>query len=178
MATTALSSRRSGWVLLFLLLFGALTMVWSSDAVATFQDWFIQYFTVLPAVWLIALVDPARGIMAAGAQLAAPGGSLNVRAGCEGADMAFLLLSAMLCAPLSWRSRLAGLLLGLAFVFVLNQARVVALFYALQHDRALFDLLHGTLLPLLLVVLISAFFVWWLGRWGTPLSAATAGGTP
>jgi hypothetical protein len=45
---------------------------------------------------------------------------------------------------------------------VLNQARVIALVLAASHDRALFDLLHGTVLPLVLVAAVGAFFLGWL----------------
>lgn len=177
MAKTALISQHAGRVLLFLLLFTALTLLWSNAAGTAFQAWVIHHLTVVPAAWAIDLVDPARNVTAAGAQLAAPGGSVNVLAGCEGADLVFLLVSAMVCAPLSWRARGTGVLLGILVVFVLNQARVIGLLYALQHDRAVFDLLHGTLLPLVLVVLISGFFLWWLERGSTPNASAAPGRT-
>jgi hypothetical protein len=43
--------------------------------------------------------------------------------------------------PVPTRRRLAGLELG--FVLLLNEARIVALFYAYRSDRALFVLVHS-----------------------------------
>ena len=60
--------------------------------------------------------------------------------------------------------RLAGLAASFAVTFALNQARVVALFYAYRHDRAWFDALHGYVGPLLLIAAAGVFFSWWVRR--------------
>lgn len=159
-------------VLGFLALFTMLTLAWTSRAAAPLQVWVIERLTVQPAAWLFGHVDPVRGVEAAGPRLTSPAGSVQVLPGCEGADLAFLLASAMLFAPLAWRWRLLGLAIGGALVFALNQARVVALVVAAGHDRALFDLLHGTVLPLVLVAAVGAFFVGWLAVAGRPLQGA------
>lgn len=44
---------------------------------------------------------------------------------------------------------------------LVNQARVLALFYAWRHDRGWFDALHGTLLPLMMVAAAAAIFMAW-----------------
>jgi exosortase/archaeosortase family protein len=155
-------------VLAFLALFTALTLAWTSRAAAPLQAWVIERLTVQPAAWLFGRFDAGRGVEAAGARLTSPGGNVQVLPGCEGADLAFLLVSAMLFAPLPWRSRLLGLAVGAALVFVLNQARVIALVVAAGHDRAWFDLLHGTVLPLLLVAAVGAFFLGWLALGAEP----------
>jgi exosortase/archaeosortase family protein len=161
----------------FLALFAVLTLAWSSRAAAPAQTWFIERWTVQPAAWLFQRFDAGRGVEADGARLASPAGSVQVLPGCEGADIAFLLASAMLFAPLGWRLRALGLLVGLAWVFVLNQARVVGLVLAAGHDRALFDLLHGTVFPLALVAAVGAFFVGWLAL-AAPRAAAPAAVPP
>jgi exosortase/archaeosortase family protein len=154
----------AGRVLAFLLLFAACSLAWAQLTPQAVRDWLIEQLIVVPAAALLAVVDPAVRASAAGVLLAAPAGGVHVRAGCEGADLLFLLVSAMAVAPMGWAARVAGVLAGVALVFVLNLARVIGLLYALQHDRALFDLLHGTLLPLVLVALVCGFFVAWLGR--------------
>ncbi len=155
-------------VLAFLALFTALTLAWTHRAAAPLQAWVIERLTVQPAAWLFGIFDPGRGVEAAGARLTSPGGNVQVLPGCEGVDLMFLLLSAMLFAPLPWRWRLLGLAAGAGLVFVLNQARVVALVLAAAHDRALFDLLHGTVLPLVLVAAVGAFFLGWLSLGAGP----------
>ena len=102
----------------------------------------------------------------------AAGGGLNGLNGCEGIDVAFLLVAAMLVAPLAWRWRLAGLLLGLPLVFLLNQARVMALFFAYRSEQALFNLLNAAVAPLLLIVAVGGFFAFWLMRFEPPLQGS------
>jgi exosortase/archaeosortase family protein len=123
-------------VLAFLALFTALTLAWANPSAAPLQAWVIERLTVQPAAWLFGLIDAERGVEAAGARLTSPAGNVQVLPGCEGADLAFLLGSAMLFAPLAWRLRLLGLAVGAGLVFVLNQARVIALVLAAGHEIA------------------------------------------
>jgi exosortase/archaeosortase family protein len=155
-------------VLAFLALFAGLTLAWASRSAAPLQAWVIERMTVQPAAWLFGLFDAGRGVRADGARLTSPAGNVQVLPGCEGADLAFLLGSAMLFAPLPWRLRLLGLVVGGGLIFVLNQARVIALVLAAGHDRALFELLHGSVLPLLLVAAVGAFFLGWLALGAGP----------
>ena len=63
-----------------------------------------------------------------------------------------------------WRTRLAGLGLGIVLVYLLNEARVLALFYAYRSDRALFDLLHSVVAPVVLIAAAAAHFYAWAYR--------------
>ncbi len=112
--------------------------------------------------WLIRATTPTVEVDAVGPRLVAPGGGLNVLKGCEGTDVLLLLFSAMLVAPLPWRYRALGVVTGALLVLALNQLRVVALFHTYREQRSLFDALHGTVAPLLLVACTVAFFAVWL----------------
>ena len=124
----------------------------------------IDQVTVKSAAWLIQVFDPATDVHPVGSRLRAPGGGINVINGCEGTDVVFLMIGAMLVAPISVRAKLIGGLLGTALVLVLNQARVIGLFYAYRFDRSLFDMMHGVIAPLLLIIAAAWFFVLWLHR--------------
>ncbi|MBL8382716.1 MAG: archaeosortase/exosortase family protein [Burkholderiales bacterium] len=150
----------------FLLLFTVLQALYGAAAGTWVERLVIDEATVKVAAALIRLADPGVGVVASGPSLKAPGGGLNVRNGCEGIDVAFLLASAMLVAPLAWRARLAGLAAALALTYVLNQGRVLALFYAYRLDRAWFDALHGYVGPLVLIAVAGAFFAFWVRRFG------------
>jgi hypothetical protein len=63
-------------------------------------------------------------------------------------------------------------------VFALNQTRIVGLFYAFRHDREQFDLLHTVVMPLVMVLVLGAFFFVWLGRVGRVGHKTAQGGTP
>lgn len=147
---------------LFLAVFTSLQALWMAAGGTAVQQLVIDDATVQVAATWIRLLTPDLSVVAVGPRLSAPGGGINVLKGCEGTDVLFLLVAAFAAADLPWRRRLGGVLLGSALVYLFNQVRVVALFYAYRNDRTLFDLLHGTLGPLLLVVLIGLYFFAWL----------------
>ncbi|RTL25772.1 MAG: exosortase/archaeosortase family protein [Burkholderiales bacterium] len=152
---------------LFLGVFAALQGLYGAAKGGWFEHLVIDKFTVQTAAWLIGVASPEVGVEPSGSRLKAPGGGINVLNGCEGMDVVFLLTAAMLVAPMSWRARLLGVLSGTLVVLILNQARVIALFYAFRSDRSLFDVLHGIVSPLLLIVAAAMFFIEWLQRFGS-----------
>ncbi|TAL26325.1 MAG: exosortase/archaeosortase family protein [Aquabacterium sp.] len=145
----------------FVLLFAAMQSLYGMASGTWVERLVIDQLTVRPAAWLIGMFDPALGVEAAGPRLRAGGGGINVLNGCEGTDVVFLLTAALLVSPLTWRRRLAGVAAGAALVLLLNQARVIALFYAFRTDRGRFDMLHGVVTPALLMVAAAAFFLAW-----------------
>ena len=56
------------------------------------------------------------------------------------------------------------MLCGAVVIFVINQARVLILFYAYRADHLLFDRLHATITPIAVVLLIGLYFYAWLSR--------------
>lgn len=129
------------------------------------ERFFVETLGSQPVAALLRWLTPEIAAQASGARITAPGGGLNIRNGCEGVDLYILLLSAFAAAPLAWRPRISGLLLGLGLAALLNQARILALFHAFRSDKALFDLLHTTALPIVLIVLIGLYFHVWLSRY-------------
>ena len=144
--------------LAFVLVFMALQAGWEAARGSWVERLWVHRLTVHSATLVINLLTPEVKAVPQGARIVAPGGGLNVLFGCEGTDAVFLLTAALLVFPLPLRLRLTGLLAGLAWVFALNQLRIVALFYAFRSDSRLFDLLHTTAAPLLMVVLTGLFF--------------------
>lgn len=149
-------------ILLFLTIFVALQALWAGARGSAVERLVIDTATVQPAAALIRLLTPEIKVNAIGARLSAPGGGINILNGCEGLETLFLLAAAFAVAELSWRRRIAGLALGAALVYLLNQARIVVLFYSYRTDQAVFDQLHGTVGPLILIVLVGLFFFAWL----------------
>lgn len=159
----------------FLLVFLLLQYLYFSDEHSSWRRTFTDQLTLLPAVGLIDLLAPEEMASAAEGRIVAPGVRLSVRTGCDGADAMILLLSAFTAAGLGWRRWLAGSAGGVLLIYLLNQARVVALYFSFRYGREWFDLLHGFIGPLLIVAASALYFFWCLER--ARADAAPASGT-
>lgn len=146
----------------FAAVFMLLQAGWEAARGSWLERLWVHELTVRSATALINALTPEVGAVAQGARIVAPGGGLNVLFGCEGTDVVFLLVAAFAVFALPWKTRLLGVACGLVWVFVLNQARIVGLFYAFRQDRALFELMHSAGAPLLMVALCGLFFHAWL----------------
>ncbi len=151
-------------MLIFVLVFVILQGLWGQAKGSAMERLWIDTATVNTAVALITLLSPETRAVAQGSRIKAPGGGINILNGCEGTDVLFLLTSAFLAIPLPWRRRLTGLGLGIVLVFVLNEIRILALFYSFRSDRALFDLLHGLVSPIVLITVAATYFHAWTYR--------------
>ena len=149
---------------IFFIAFAVLQGAWSEARGTIIERWVIDDVTVRPAAMLIRFLTPDAHATAAGARIKALGGGLNILDGCDGTEVMLLLVAAFAAVRLGWRKRSAGIALGVCFVFVANQMRILALFYAFRADRHLFDLLHTTILPALLVAAVSLYFYGFLHR--------------
>jgi exosortase family protein XrtM len=146
----------------FLLSFAVLQLGWQGLRGSDVERLVINEATVRPAAFLANLLTPAAQASAVQSTLHARGGGLNIKNGCEGVEALFLLVAAFMAAPLSWQSRITGLLLGFAVVFAINQARILILFYAYRDYRSLFDLLHAAVTPIAVILLVCLYFYAWL----------------
>jgi exosortase/archaeosortase family protein len=143
---------------IFLGVFGVLQWAWGESRDTWIERLVIHEATVKPAAALVQVITPEANARPVAASIKAPGGGLNILNGCEGTEVMFLLVAAFAAVNLGWRHRLIGLALGLGLVFVLNQARILALFYAFRNERGLFDILHTTVLPAVLIAAVALYF--------------------
>ncbi|RTL51462.1 MAG: exosortase/archaeosortase family protein [Rhodocyclaceae bacterium] len=157
---------RSAWrvATVFLITFLVLHLLWEQAKGSAVERLWINHATVGAVVHLINLVSPDTHAQAAGPRVRAPGGGINVLNGCEGTDLLFLLWAGLMAFPMAWRRRAPAIVFGLGLVFILNELRIFALFFALRSDKALFDLLHTTVIPLLLIVGIILYFHAWIDQ--------------
>jgi exosortase/archaeosortase family protein len=158
--------------LVFLAAFVCLQLAWQASRGSALEHFMVRDCTVRPAALLVNILTPSVGARAVGSTLQAPGGGLNILNGCEGMEALFLLYAAFLAVPLPWRSRLRGALLGTLLVFAINQARIVALFYAARTDADLFGFLHAQAAPIAVIVLVGGYFYAWLEHARAPAGKA------
>jgi len=119
----------------------------------------IDRWTVAPCAWLARHLLGQADALAIGSRVVSPAASMNVLFGCDGSDVALLLVAAVLAAPLGWKPRVAGILAGLLFVFSVNQARLLALYCSLLAGGRWFGTLHEVVAPLAVVALVLSFFL-------------------
>lgn len=143
---------------IFLGVFGVLQWAWGEARDTWVERLVIHEATVKPAAAMVQVLTPEANARPVAASIKAHGGGLNILNGCEGTEVMFLLIAAFAAVNLDWRRKLIGLALGLGLVFVLNQARILALFYAFRNERSLFDILHTTVLPAVLIALVALYF--------------------
>lgn len=146
------------FILLFILMQAGWQMV-RDDAIGHFIRGTI---TVEPAVMMIHVLTPTIAASALGNQILAPGGGLVIKIGCEGVEALFILIAGLLSVSMAWRAKLSGILLGLILIYTVNEIRILILFYAFRADKALFQLLHGTIAPLALIAVAGLFYHYWL----------------
>jgi exosortase/archaeosortase family protein len=154
-------------IVAFLAIFAGLQSLYGAAKGTWVERFVIDRATVKTAAWIIDKADPQVMVQPVGTRLRAPGGGINILNGCEGMDMLCLVIAAMLVAPLAWKAKLAGVVAGTCFIFVLNQARIVALFYSFRANTAVFEMLHGLVAPLILITAAGIFFTLWLGKYGS-----------
>ena len=152
------------FALAFLLAFFLLQYGYSASRGTAFEHLVIDVATVRPSVAVINLIAPLEQAQATGHRIVSPLGGLSILNGCEGTESIFLLLAAIAAFTAPWKHKLKGALLGTLFVYVLNQGRIVSLYFAAHYDRHWFDLLHGYVAPTLIIVLACVFFLWWASR--------------
>lgn len=148
--------------LVFILLFVLMQAGWQmvrDDAIGHFIRGTV---TVKSAVMLIHLLTPQIQASALGNQIVAPGGGLVIKIGCEGVEALFILIAGLLSVTMAWRAKLSGILLGCMLIYAVNEIRILILFYAFRADKALFQLLHGTIAPLALIAIAGLFYHYWL----------------
>ena len=143
---------------IFLGVFGVLQWAWGEARDTWVERLVIHQATVKPAAALVQLITPEANAKPVAASIKAPGGGLNILNGCEGTEVMFLLAAAFAAVNLGWRHKLTGLAQGLVLVFALNQVRILALFYAFRNERSLFDILHTTVLPAVLITAVALYF--------------------
>jgi exosortase family protein XrtM len=164
MAVRPFLVRLIAFVGLFACMYWGLAQAWNRGM----SGWLIDVATVEPAAWVARALTGDASIVADGSHLRSVRASINVLYGCEGSDVWMLLAAALLVAPIRWSRRLLGLAAGTALVFLLNQARVQLLFFAIRSRPAWFGSLHGMIAPLAVVVLVTAFYLAWLRLSASP----------
>jgi exosortase/archaeosortase family protein len=141
--------------------FAVLQMAWQAARDGPLGSWVISKLLVQPVTWSINRLSPGISAQATDDSILASGAGLRILNGCEGVEAWILLVAMLLAAKSEFRHRIRGIAAGTLFVLLLNQLRVLGLFYANRADRSLFDMLHGMVMPAATALAVLAFGAVW-----------------
>jgi exosortase H (IPTLxxWG-CTERM-specific) len=115
----------------FLVLFvGFLVFVFAVVALRPVDEALVVPYTGLIARLAGAILSLlGEDTVVRGCEIASPRFTVVVYNGCNGVVTSLIFAAAVLAYPATWRARLAGLLAGLVAIQVVNQVRIVSLFY-------------------------------------------------
>lgn len=133
----------------------ALPAVWVEQGI-------VRYFAVIPGAALLDWLTPGVVVTSTHTRIVSAIAQLNVLRGCEGTEALLILYAALLAARQSWRATVTAILLGTVLVFLLNQLRIIALFFIAAHAHDYFELVHGFAAPIAILLGIGLFFLLWL----------------
>jgi exosortase H (IPTLxxWG-CTERM-specific) len=92
------------------------------------------------------------------------GFAIEMRDGCNAANVTILLWSAMLAFPAAWRIKAVGLLAGSLAIHAVNIVRFISLFYLGLYSASLFEFAHAYLWECMLVLDTMVIFGLWVNR--------------
>ena len=125
----------------------------------------------------INTITPDREVWVKDHAIISPKARLNIVRGCDGSGVLFMLCAAILGFGANLRQTLAGLATGILTVYLINQVRIVGLYYVVEHNRLWFPPVHTYYAPTLIILLIAAFFLAWT-RWVTQQEQAATSARP
>ncbi len=152
------------FVVVFVAIYAALHALYFAVPDRILREGVHYHAIVAPAARLIRLAVRQEPVTAAEGTLTSPRAALSIVRGCDGAGVAFLLMAAVLAFPTGLKRKLLGVLGALGLAYVLNQLRVVGLYFVAAYRHEWFDLLHNFLIPTFIIVVCCLFFAWWVTR--------------
>lgn len=125
----------------------------------------VHYFgIVLPAATLLNVFAPNDGVFAQAGSLHSARASLEIVRGCDGAGVMFLLVAAIIASRAGMKHKLLGILTGTALIYLLNELRIIGLYFVIVHRNTWFGPLHNYFVPMLMIACTVLFFFWWTSR--------------
>ncbi len=115
-----------------------------------------------PAAWVINTISAENIVRVEGHRLISKTAILEIVRGCDGSGVFFIMASAILAFSASLRYKLWGVLSGLVLIYLLNQTRVIVLYFVVSKEPDWFVPLHTYYIPTLLIIIMCCFFIWWL----------------
>jgi len=101
-----------------------------------------------------------------GCELSSPRFAVTIYNGCNGLITSLIFVSGVLAFPATWRSKVAGVAVGLAAIQAINLVRIVSLFYVGVFLPSLFNESHIFVWQSVVIISGVALWVLW-ANWST-----------
>jgi exosortase H (IPTLxxWG-CTERM-specific) len=89
--------------------------------------------------------------------------AIAIKRGCDAVEPTWLLCAAILAFPGPWKRKIAGMLVGIVVLQLLNLVRIVSLYLVGSRCPSMFPSMHLEVWPALFIVVAIALFVGWKG---------------
>ena len=149
------------FALKFIIYFAVLMSCFEASRGTAVERFVVEDCILKPTIELIHIAAPREPIRLVGRTISSPSSHLRITRGCEGVEIFLLLLSAIAAFPASWKAKARGLAIGFITSYLLSVCRLIALHFTLRYSPAAWESLHGLILPLGPIVLITLYFIHW-----------------
>jgi exosortase H (IPTLxxWG-CTERM-specific) len=163
-----MSTRRS--ILRFLALVGGLTILFYAAATTHWfrTGVFPRYLESNASVASALLRMMGEDARATNQNIISSRYALQIRRGCDAVEPMGLFVAAAIAFPASWRSRLSAVAFGIGALFVLNQVRIISLYYTGVHFPQAFNAMHVDVWQPLFVLCAMLLWLIWASRAAQP----------
>jgi exosortase/archaeosortase family protein len=148
----------------FIIYFALLIGAFEASRGTTVERVVVEQWILWPATALIRVLTPNDHVQLVGRTISSPTSSLHVTRGCEGVEIFLLLIAGVLAFPAGWRVRVHGFAVGFLVAYVLSVSRLIALHFTLRYAPDAWEALHGLVLPLGPIIVMTLYFLRWTGR--------------
>jgi exosortase family protein XrtM len=107
---------------------------------------------------LVDVLTPAEAVRGHGDRIESATTSIQVSQGCEGVDVMFMFVAAMLATPMAGRRKLVGCVVGIGVIYVCNLLRLAGLWYCLKYAPERFEAMHVVVGQTAIIVVAVAVF--------------------
>lgn len=157
------------FVFLFVLIFVVIQSLYYFSNVFTIP-YRLQKVNALVSSTIINTVTPRENTTAEGRSLKWGVSSVEIGWGCEGIEGIFIIIAALSAYYMGLREKLLGILVGTLFLYCLNIARIVMIYYTIRYKSALFDIMHMYVGQTFIIFFGVLFFVVWIYAFSAPLT--------
>ena len=166
---------RAGFIFIFLIIVIPALILYNYYRDRT-APWLVERSYSELSALIIKIVTPGEMIEARGRILASPGMDIvEIGPECDGVAGMLILAAALLAFPRRLRDKFKGLLLGLFYLYIINLARIITLYYIYKYRPDLFELSHIYIGQAVFIIAGITLFLIWSGQWAVKDEITEAG---